>query len=223
MAKGLSAPIVAPTIVRYTFVHILQSGRKADNIMDISIGGSGLADRDAVIDDFNSHIAGYWQDGPLYNYANTTTFEGVHWLDLDSLGGRTGFLGPAGGHPTTGNGSTEPQAPNVAYLIHKNTTAQRGQRSGRCYIGDVREDRVDRNGVVSAPDKTSLNAQFATFKAAIDAYDTPPHTGGQPCALRVVHVHKVSKLDPTTWTWSSSDITSFSCDNKVASQRRRLR
>jgi hypothetical protein len=42
-------------------------------------------------------------------------------------------------------------------------------------------------------------------------------------ALRVVHVHKHDSDDPADWDWSSSDVTSLTCDPFVATQRRRLR
>jgi hypothetical protein len=47
--------------------------------------------------------------------------------------------------------------------------------------------------------------------------------GLETTAWRVVHVHKVDKADPATWTWSSSDVTAATCDARVATQRRRLR
>lgn len=223
MAKLPPVHILAPTIVRYTFKHVLASGPKCDNVVDISIDASDLLDRDGVVDDLNSHVMGWWQDSLLQVYSSLTTITGANWIDLDSVTGRTGTLGPAAGHPTHGaqNGPFTP--PNNAYLLHKAGTSARGRKPGRMYLGDVAESLVDDRGNVSAGQITSVNAKAEQFRSTIRSYNPPAEPGNHPAAWRVVHVHKVDKLDPSTWTWSSSDVNSATCDPLVASQRRRNR
>lgn len=219
-----SAPIVAPSIVRYTFQHLLVNNKRADNIADISID-AGIADtRDDVIDDFNTVISEYWQDSTLVLYATSTVYQGVTWLDLNSLGGRTGHIDPTAGHPTTGAQTGSASPPNVSTLVHKHTTSARGQKQGRWYFQGPPEAQTGDDGNISPTWRSTYTPGVQSFRQKILDYEGP--SGGtlvHPAALRVVHVHKPSPLDATTWTWSSSDVTSLTIDGFVATQRRRLR
>ena len=223
MPDHIPVIIVAPTCVRYTFHHLSTAGDRWDNVEDISIDAAGIFSRDDVVNDFNSVIAGYWQDSMLSMYGNGTGFLGATWIDLHTSTGRTGTLGPAAGHPT-GGGQNAPWAPpQVCRLIKKQVTSVRGTRSGRTYINNIPEGNVDDNGNLAAAHMNACTALAESFRSTIAAYS---HTGVpavHPCAWRVVHVHKTDPENPTTWTWSSSDVQSVSCDPKVATQRRRVR
>jgi hypothetical protein len=223
MPKLPPVHILAPTIVRYTFQHTLASGPKCDNVMDISVEGDTVHPRDMVIDDFNMHICGYWQDTALARYSSLTAFNGAAWIDQNDVSGRTGHLGPAGGHPTHGslNGPFAP--PNVSVLVRKQTASHRGQRGGRTYIGDTQESAADDRGNLAAGTVTATDTAMNAFRTAVAGYNLEGFDIAQIAAVRVVHVHKPDKLDPSTWTWSSTDVSSFSTDTMVATQRRRLR
>lgn len=223
MPKLPPVHILAPTCVRYTFQMTGGSAQKYSNVVDVSIEADGLLSRDEVIDDFNSHICGFWQDSILSLYADVTLFTGAHWIDIGELTGRTGFLGPAAGHPTHGTAAGNQVPPNTAYLVHKLSTAQRGQKQGRMFIGDVNENSVDSRGVLSGGVKTSINTATESFRTMIGTYESLVGSARHPAAWRTVHVHKLDQLDPSTWTWSSSTIDSTTVDNLVASQRQRNR
>jgi hypothetical protein len=190
--------------------------------VDISVEGVGAISRDEVISDFNSHIAGWWQDTILAYYPVTALFLGIHWLDLDSAGGATGVLAPAGGHLNHGQGTSPFMPANVSFLIHKNSTARRGQRQGRMYIPQPREADVDDVSNVAPSTRTAITTTAETFRTDIGTY-TYPSFIPNPAAMRIVHVHKTDPLDSTTWTWDSSTVDSMECDPLVATQRRRLR
>lgn len=222
MAGSAPVRILAPTIVRYTFQHTLRYGQKSDNVMDLSIDGTGLISRDSVITDFNSHVAGMWQDTALKIYGTTSTFNGAAWIDLDSLTGSTGTLGPADGHPVAGSGGGGFLPPNVAHLVHKRGTAHRGQRQGRSYFPDVPEATADDQGLLPSGYQTTIAGYMNSFRTTVGSYTYPADTAN-PVALRVVHVHKVNKDDPSTWTWTSTTVNTVDCDQRVATQRRRLR
>ena len=213
--------IVAPSIVRYTFKHQVLASHNVDNVVDVSIDLTGVgATRDDAVDDFNSHICGLWQDAFMPQFTSDLHFLGAHWIDLNSATGRTGELGPAGGHAAQGAISNAIGAMATSYLIKKNTTSGRGSRPGRMYMGPAIESTVDPGGVVQAPYRDSLTARAVVFRQSILYWTTFP---GANAAWRVVHVHKLDKDDPGTWTWSSSDVDSVQVDNVVANQRRRQR
>lgn len=216
--------ILAPTIVRYTFKHDTAAANNADNVVDISIDAAGTVSRDDSVDDFNSHICGMWQDTVLQCFGTSTLFLGASWIDLDSADGRTGTLGPAAAHPTHGVQTPPFAPPSISYLVHKNTVSRRGERGGRMYIPDVPEASVNDAGGLSGGAIALIEGEVGGFRTNILGYtNTVAGTAFNPAAWRVVHVHKLDKLDPTTWTWSSSDVTSIRCDPIVGSQRRRQR
>jgi hypothetical protein len=215
--------VVAGTIVRYTFKHTLRFGNKADTVMDISIDSQGAFSRDGIVDDFNSHVAGYWQDTALGIFGTTSAFNGAHWIDLDTPSGRTGFLGPAGGHPVNGGTAGGFLPPNSAYLFHKNGIASRGQRQGRTYIPDVPEASVGDDGLIDPTVLAAKVVKMEQWRTTVGNYERVVGSGLHPVAVRIVHVHKPDKTDSTTWTWSSTTCDSFTGDPKIATQRRRLR
>lgn len=221
MPTGPSAPVVAPTIVRLTYKHTNGASRAADCIVDMSIEAAGLLTRSSAVDVLVSHAAAPWQDHMLDIMSNSITFAGGSFIDLDSLSGSTGSFGPAAGHPTTGSFSSADMTTQVAYLVHKNTTAHRGQKQGRMYVPGVIESAVDGNGHLTSTYLSSLNTALAAYLSAMNSISDSVFALSP--AMRVVHVHKPNKDDATTWTWSSSDVSSLTADLRCATQRRRLR
>lgn len=220
MAVGDPVVIVAPTIVRYTFRNDMGNGKTADNVVDISLESSFTATRADAIADLHDDVIKAWQDkvvGPSWQYGN---FVGAHWIDLHSADGETGELAPVAGHPITGTATGAMMAPNCCYLIHKNSTARRGQRQGRMYMVGVAEADADNLGRLTGAVVTSQTTRFEQFRSTIDAIAS---LSIESAAWRTVHVRKIEKLDPATWTWTSSTIDSVSCDPVIATQRRRMR
>ena len=218
MATGVR--ILAPTIVRFTFKMSWNGVRTVNNVMDVSVEGGGVNTRDEAVDHVVGSMSGLWQERVIGFGPAGVTYQGAHWLDLDSLDGRSGDIGPAGGHPTVGSDASTMFPPNTAYLIHLNSTARRGQRQGRMYLAGAPEGSADNNGTlipgIAASWDGHLNGLRTDIPALFDAE-------GGTAAWRTVHVTKPDKNDPDTWTWSSTTITSCATDPKVATQRRRLR
>ena len=213
--------IIAPTIVRYNVQGVIAGGHNVSNNVDVSIDVNPTKSRHDAIVDFNGVLPGYWKARVLPELVSNYTFTGIDWVDLDSATGETGHIGPGTG-TLTGGKSEEAAAPNVSYLIHLNSAAQRGQRQGRMYLMPVREQYVDGAGRFGATQLAALQAAVNNFRSDIDDYTS---INVESAAWRTVHVHKPSGTagDVSTWTWSSSTIDSVQVDQLVASQRRRLR
>lgn len=219
MTKGVV--IVAPTIVRYTFRHMLVGTKHCDAVFDVSIDTGPTGARHDAIADVNSHMSHWWQSNIIAPGYNNIVYLGAHWVDLDSTGGGTGDIGPSGSDPTSGTATGTFAPPNVAGLFHKHTAAARGTRPGRTYWPMLIESAVDNSGNVDPTTQSTWGGRFDAFRSVIADYTNEPVVGS--VAMRVVHVHKPDKTDPHTWTWSSSDVTSMTMDPVAATQRRRLR
>lgn len=207
--------------MRYTFKHDI-SGHAADCIQDISVDALATIPRDDCVDLLNEKLPGYWQDHAMAAMANTVQILGVSWIDLNTATSRTGTLPPDPGKPTHGPSSGAACSPAVTMLIHKQTAAARGTRPGRTYLPGALEGDVGPDGSIGTAAANAWSANMNGFRNAVFNFEPIPGEGF-PAACRVVHVHKPDPLDPATWTWSSSDVTNFLCDNMVATQRRRQR
>jgi hypothetical protein len=213
--------ILAPTMVRYSMVRTLPNNRASAAIVDVSLDVLPTATREDALASTGPWLVGKYQDlivGPSWQYG---TFVGAHWIDLDSLTGQTGFVGPQSGKPVTGTATASMCSPNCSYLIHKNSTSRRGQRQGRLYAVGVAENDVDSNGTLTTAVRNSETAKWEGFRNAIGTVTSL--TGVESLAWRTIHVHKPNKDDPATWTWTSSTIDTVSCDNIIATQRKRMR
>lgn len=220
MALGDPVRIVAPTIVRVTYKHQLTDGKKADSVVDISLDEFGVG-RDTAVANMITHVSAPWQQYIVDMMANNVSYLGGNYIDLDSLGGTTGTFGPAAGQVTVGQDNNPMAPPNTCYLIHKNTASRRGQRPGRLYMPGPTNSTMDENGVVTGTKITTINGRFSSYDSAIQSIaGTISITSTRP---RVVHIDRHGSPDPAVWTWSSSDVSSWSCDTVVATQRRRLR
>jgi hypothetical protein len=112
-------------------------------------------------------------------------------------------LEPANEPGTVGTAAS----PNTAYLIHKNTAAGGRAGRGRFFLPGVSDAKIEPNGTLASGIASDLNTALNIFHAELVAGDLPPvllHAEGSPIST------------PTP-------ITSFSCDTRAATQRRRLR
>ena len=112
-------------------------------------------------------------------------------------------LEPANEPGVAGNSA----APQVAYLIHKNTDDGGRAGRGRFFLPGVPDANVNPNGTILGGTLTTMQTALDTFLANLIADDLIPvvlHNIGSPLS-------------------SPSPITSFSPDARAATQRRRLR
>lgn len=218
---GSPVRIVAPTIIRFSAMFLIANTRPGACIVDISVD-EVIESRNAAVAAVASKFMAIWQDNVAPCIMPTTAFAGAHFIDLDSLNGISGFVANVAGHPSTGTVSaTDVEPPNVALLIKKSCSATRSQKNGRMYLPGVATTWVNNAGDIPAGNITTVNTAMNNLRNGLNGIGDA--AGIETTAWRVVHVHKEDKADPATWTWSSSDVTSALCDNRVATQRRRLR
>jgi hypothetical protein len=210
--------IIAPTIVRFSYMLTMPSGRPASNVIDVSLDEFGT-DRATAVRDLADKMNSPYQIQILGGLPSQVHFTGAHYIDLDSATGITGMTPPHAGDPVVGGRSGAMDQANTAILVHKQSDAARGHRNGRWFLpGILSTDSADDGTLVSSilsSTQTGVNA----YKTAIEGIGLPL---GFTVATRVVHVTaKDSDGNPTAW--NSTDISSFVVDPKVATQRRRLR
>lgn len=98
-------------------------------------------------------------------------------------------------------------APNVSFLVHKNTALGGRAGRGRAFIPGVPESVVDQAGEIAGATVTAMNGGLADFFADLATADLPAY---------LLHGEDSPITTPTV-------ITSFACDTVAATQRRRLR
>jgi len=211
-------PVVAPTIIRYSMNQTIANGRKATVILDISVDETGVS-RAAAVNAVTPDVVQQYQDNVCSQFPTSITFIGASFTDLDSLDGISGTQGPISGHPVHGSGTGAQQAPQVCTLIHKICSHDRQQRNGRMFFPWITEASVGNDGLVDPAHVTFMNDMMNGLK---DDLADLSATTFESVAWRVVHVEGHAP-DGRPNAWSSSDITSLSCDSRVATQRRRNR
>lgn len=210
---------VVPTICRFAMHSTISGGHRITNVIDVSIDSSIAGTREDSVNQAGPFIVAHWQSRIIAPGANTVNFTGCTFVDLHSVDGHTGSIPPQSGQPVTGTDGSTQASPQVAYLIHKNSTTRRGARQGRLYHGPVAEGNVDAAGVVSSAAMGALDSRFNGFRNDIG---THTDTAIESMAWRIVHVHKPS-ADPDTWTYDSSTIDACVTDSQCATVRRRNR
>jgi len=109
---------------------------------------------------------------------------------------------------TAGGGFAAALPSNCAYLVRKNTAAAGRGKSGRMYVPGALEAQVTPAGIVDPAELASWNgAHLTAFYSAFTSDVGDPvvnHQAGSPLG-------------------STSTVTSFTMDSKIATQRRRLR
>lgn len=106
-----------------------------------------------------------------------------------------------------GGSAGVPASPNVAYLIHKNTSLGGRAGRGRLYLPGVTEANVDGAGVVLPAGRTAIQTAATAFLGDLTSNNTDMvllHGPGAPIS-------------------SPTNVSSLSVDSRVATQRRRLR
>jgi len=118
----------------------------------------------------------------------------------------TGPSGIASG-TITGSYSSTDVSPNSSFLFHKNTAFGGRAGKGRMYWPGVPLQEADGGGVLQGSFVTPVNADLNSLYAAITGDDFTP-----------VLLH-----GPDSPLSTPTPLLGFSCDSKIATQRRRLR
>lgn len=207
------------------FQGFVAGGHRWNSVLDFSVDEEG-GTRQQVLEDFVNNATGLFQTYFVQNVHQSVNFTGAVWLDIDSLSGAGGIVTPRPGKPVYGVQSGAALTPNACFLIKKQCTHTRRQRTGRMYFPGVPEGWADDAGTLSSTAITNLGGAAQGFRQAIIDLEDP---GGPTYAWRVVHISNYSGISEPGWpngrptAWSSSDVTAAVLDTKVATQRRRLR
>jgi len=200
-------------------------GRPSDCVVDVSADETGSSRGTAVLASA-AFVTKAWQNNMIPQMPTQYRFDSARFIDLDSVDGISGTLGPQAGAPTVGTAVLQVSSPGVAFLFHKVCAHNRSQRAGRMYFPGVGENMINDDGTVTGSYVTALNTNVGAFLTAVHAgVSIPPTT----LAWRVVHVAGHDGVvqpgfpqgKPNAWT--SSDVNSVYVDPKIATQRRRLR
>lgn len=209
---GNMAPLVVPSVVRYSIVAELL-GQTCINIMDVTITDEGIGtSRDDAINSVAGDIINNWDDHILGNLSSDYVFTEVRWLDLDSLDGSTGSRTSTDGTtlPVAGRSSGNAMPGHTYAKIRKNLEgSSRASRRGVLRLSGLQEGYVSGNNLLGAS-ITALNAAFEEFKDGINGTD-----GGATVNCVVVHVPRVGPP-------STDDISSFTAESVVGTIRRRM-
>lgn len=104
-----------------------------------------------------------------------------------------------------GTSSTTESIPNCAYLVHKQTGFGGRSGRGRLYWPGVAMSEVNEAGVVGTDARNGVTTGWELVRTQLTTAGLPP-----------MLLHAESEPGPYL-------ITAFVCDNKIATQRRRLR
>lgn len=116
-------------------------------------------------------------------------------------------IGESTATPVTGGGTGLVSPQNVAYLVDKNTGLRGRKNQGRFFLPGVIATDIEPNGTIDSSAHTLLQAVFD------DLFD---NINGLAAVERHVLLHSLLADAPTT-------VVSWVLDQKVATQRRRLR
>lgn len=144
-------------------------------------------------------------NSPLNNLSNQYTLNGIILT-----------VGQDGGDPIiveyspsqAGRSSSAPMPQNCAYLVRKRTGLGGRQHRGRLFMPGLNETLVDPAGVMSSATVAVLQGDWDAFLAAVN----------DPTPMVILHSDPLVGSPP-----APTDVTSLPVDNRIATQRRRLR
>lgn len=204
--------VIIPSVVRCTILGTYY-GAPTANIMDflVSEGWSGAL-RPAQCQATAENLLWRFSQRVLPLLGGNYVAQQVDFVDMSQDDGATGSVtswddqtwpkaGSIGGQGLTGA---------VATLVTKQTTARRGERSGRLFLAPPTESDVDGN-IIGGPYLAALNTGLATFLDELDITD------GGGVNYPVVTHFTGSVVRP------SSQITALVARPRVSTQRRRNR
>jgi hypothetical protein len=192
-------------------------GRPAVNVLHVRNDETGGSDESKVVD-----VVANWQDHMMVLMGSTVQFEGATWRSLDPSEGTVGFTPPDATKRLVGAQTGPTLPPNVALLITKITEdRQRGQRNGRMFLAGVDETEVDNGGNISSATVATWQGYVDDF---LDGINDTGFTTGSGSGLVVLNTTRESRQAGTMEvTLTYRGVTSLILDNKVSTQRDRLR
>lgn len=210
-------PLVVDGVCRFSFEGFLID-RPSVNIWDMWIETTGIAvSREEAIYNLAGNLLNAWVTHLAPVISDEFVLTRVGWVDLDSPNGSTGERLQTSENtlPEAGFGEGEADSGNVAILVTKQTQGGRGTRSGRWYQGGVMQFQAEHNTLVPA-ELTNIQDAFDGFLAQANDGGLPPVAIGRQAV--VVHT-----TGPNPQVGTRSDVTGLVVQERLATQRRRLR
>lgn len=204
-------------MVRTALTGRWSNGRPVVNILDMSVLPNGAVEilpgenpktRAEGIETACRDIADNWVEHMIPNFTSAYTFEGVSWVDLDSLDGSTGFVAPTAG-PVAGALGADSMPPQATLLVTKVEGGRtRGTRPGRWYLSAVRDTDIDNNGIVRPEWREQIDTALEAFRSGIEDQGINDWFFTVP-----VVIHESAA--------TANEITSFTTSQKMGKQGRR--
>jgi len=219
------ATLIVPDVARFAVTGAF-AGRAVTNVFDMRIFNLGATvTRAEAVEDQAGVFVNQWANDILPFMVDNYSFTQVSWVDLNSASGTVGVRTSTGTEtlPQSGGSTSEPFPGNVAVLVRKLTVAQRGARKGRTYwfgANELSTVNAAPNEVVAAT-VTAFQTAWSNFLGNINQ-DASGLLFNYDSRLAVVHITARDE-DGHPTAGNSSDVSSFSVQSTLATQRRRLR
>lgn len=214
--------IVAPGVCRY-YVNQTYRDRRVVNIIDLVVNDTvGPTSRDEAVNSAAGDVLDAWDQYIRGGQSELLRCDTVSWVDLNSEDGSTGEISSTADTtwPAFGGALGQALPSNVAILVTKQTSSRRGSRNGRMFVAGLTEQNCVGN-LIEGGFLSTITADYGDFTEALTEtgviadYQTFP---------TVVHTRNVGTPSaPVIEYVDNTQITSFSPQATVATQRRRLR
>lgn len=221
------APLIAPNVARFSVIGTY-SGRNWANVFDMRIQFDPLdpTSRGTYVVAQARDVLHAFDDRILPSLSNQLQAVQVNYVDLNSAEGVAGFVQTGGGDtwPKAGGQSGQCMPGNVSVLATKIAPGGgRRTRNGRTYIVGASETITDvaNPSLISTASVADFTTKFEGFSSDISNTIIGE---GYSSNMVVVHTHNAGTVqDPDIVYDGYSDVTSFICQQRLATQRRRLR
>lgn len=219
------ATLIVPNVARYAVTGTV-AGRVVTNVFDMRIFNPGATvTRAESVEDQAGVFVNQWANDILPQMVNNYSFEQVSWVDLNSADGTVGIRTSTGTEtlPQAGGSASQPMPTNVATLVRKLTVSSRGARKGRTYWYGANELATEDPNIntILAATVTGFQASWNNFFGNINQ-DASGLLFNYDSRLCVVHItERDADGHPTAGV--STDVSAFSVQATLATQRRRLR
>lgn len=211
------AALIAPSIARFAIEGTI-NGRAYANVLHYRLFQLLGISREGACRHKAGDILNSWNGHMMQYQSASLTLDRVSWLDLDSEDGSRGERTSTGtvNWPASGAQSVT-MAPNVSMRVNKQSTAGRGQRSGRIYIGPPQETWTTGDISRLIPSIIEdVNESLENFRSDTEGAESVDGGGDYDCGMVVVHTRNGQFR-------GYSDVTGLTLESLLATQRRRLR
>lgn len=216
---------VVDSVVRFSVNgSMVGSGRTTANIVDVWLedaGGDEIRAQNVLT--LAEKVLDSWDDNIRPKQVDELTLQSVSWVDLNDENGSTGTISTTASNtwPAAGGTAGEAVAFNTSILVRKAIVADRSRRQGRMYVPGIPEADVASGYTLTGTARPLWQAEFDDFFNDLQGTIT---NGGVPYDHYPAVVHVLTRdANENPLTGDSREVTAFSVQQVLATQRRRLR